>query len=110
MSDPVSVALIAAAGALSVAYINTFVSESYKRFRDGTVLAASLSGELSAYEEAWPMLSKILESLIAATEIEKPDLSSFRPIERPKDVVYEKSIEKLGITANMRRPSLWQVP
>jgi hypothetical protein len=97
MSDPVLVALIAAVVALSVAYINTFVSESYRRFRDGTALAASLSGELAAYEEAWPILSKMLESVVAASAVEKPDLSFLRPFERPKDVVYEKSIEKLGL-------------
>ncbi len=97
MSDTVIVALIAGMVALAVAFINSFLSESYKRFRDGTTLAASLAGELSAYEDAWPMLSEVLKSLIGATENGKPDLGRLRPIERPKDVVYEKSIDKLGL-------------
>ena len=97
MSDTLIVALIAGVVTLVVAFINTFVSESYKRFRDGTTVAASLAGELAAYEEAWPILSEMLNSVAGATEHEKPNLESLRPIERPKDVVYEKSIDKLGL-------------
>ena len=97
MSDTLIVALIAGAVAISVAFINTFLSESYKRFRDGTTLAASLAGELAAYEEAWPILSEVLNSIANAAETQKPNLEQLRPIERPRDVVYEKSIEKLGL-------------
>ena len=97
MSDTLIVALLAGAVALAVAFINTFLSESYKRFRDGTTLAASLAGELAAYEEAWPILSEMLNSIVSATETGKPNLEQLRPIERPRDVVYEKSIEKLGL-------------
>lgn len=97
MSDPVVVALVAGVVALTVAYINTFVSESYKRFRDGSTVAASLCGELAAYEEAWPILSSRLDILIEACKTAKPPLDTLRPIERPKDLVYEKSIDKLGL-------------
>jgi hypothetical protein len=97
MSETLSVALIAGFVTLVVAFINTFVSESYKRFRDGTTVAASLAGELAAYEEAWPLISDFLSSIVSATELEKPSLEALRPIERPKDVVYEKSIDKLGL-------------
>ena len=97
MSDPVVVALVAGVVALLVAWINTFVSESYKRFRDGGTIAASLCGELAAYEEAWPILSSRLDSLIEACKAGKPTLDTLRAIERPKDLVYEKSIERLGL-------------
>ena len=99
MSETLVVALIAGAVTLAVAFLNTFLSESYKRFRDGTTVAASLAGELAAYKEAWPILSEMLSSVVSATEIEKPSLEQLRPIERPKDVVYEKSIDKLGLLA-----------
>lgn len=97
MSETLLIALIAGTVALLVASINTFVSESYKRFRDGSTVAASLAGELAAYKEAWPLLSEMLSSIINATEFEKPDLERLRPIERPKDLVYEKSIDRLGL-------------
>ena len=97
MSDTLIVALIAGSVAIAVAFINTLLSESYKRFRDGSTLAASLAGELAAYEEAWPILSDMLNSIVGASEIEKPNLEQLRPVERPRDVVYEKSIDKLGL-------------
>ena len=97
MSDTLIVAIIAGVVAIAVASINTFLSESYKRFRDGTALAASLTGELAAYEEAWPILSDMLISFVGIAESEKPYLEHLRPIERPRDVVYEKSIDKLGL-------------
>ena len=68
MSETLIVALIAGSVTLVVAFINTFVSESYKRFRDGATVAASLAGELAAYEDAWPMLSDFLSSVVSATE------------------------------------------
>lgn len=97
MSETLIVALITGYVMLVVAVINALVSESYKRFRDGTTVAASLAGELASYEDAWPLLSDILNSIVSATELQKPSLEALRPIERPKDVVYEKSIDKLGL-------------
>jgi hypothetical protein len=97
MSDTLIVALIAATVTLVVAFINTVVSESYKRFRDGTIVAASLAGELAAYEEAWPLISEFLDSIVSTMDGERPNLDALRPIDRPKDLVYEKSIEKLGL-------------
>lgn len=97
MSETLIIALIAGTIALLVAFINSFVSEGYKRFRDGTTVAASLAGELAAYADAWPILSKWLNSIVSETEFEKLNLERLRPIERPKDLVYEKSIDKLGL-------------
>jgi hypothetical protein len=48
MPDGVIVALIAGGVTLAVAYINSFLAESYRRFRDGSALAASLAGELGS--------------------------------------------------------------
>ena len=97
MSDSLMVALIAGGVALAVAFVNTFVSESYKRFRDGSTLAASLAGELAAYEDAWPARSDMLKSVASVAAFDKPNLQELRPIERPRDLVYEKSVEKLGL-------------
>lgn len=97
MSDPVIVAFIAGAVAFGVAYINSVLSESYRRFRDRTTLAASLAGELGAYENAWPILTEMLDQLIEGAEADSPALGFLRPMERPKDFIYEKSVERLGL-------------
>jgi hypothetical protein len=39
--------------ALLVAWVTAFLAEDYRRFRDGTSLAAALAGELQAYLEAF---------------------------------------------------------
>jgi hypothetical protein len=97
MKDTLLVAAIAGLFALAVSFINSLVSESYKRFRDGSTLAASLIGELSAYEYAWPMILENLDTMIRGVENGNIDLNALRSYDRPKDLIYEKSIEKLGL-------------
>ena len=64
----VLVALIGAFIALTVAWRTNFVAEDFRRFRDGSALAAALLGELRAYEPALPMLKRTLRSWIAAVD------------------------------------------
>lgn len=93
----VIVAIIAGCVALVVAYVNTILAESYRRFRDGSALAASLAGELGAYETAWPTIKKMLDRLSAIADADPRPASLLRPFERPKDLVYESAIGKLGL-------------
>jgi len=97
MSDGVIVALIAAAVALVVAYVNSFLAESYRRFRDGSALAASLAGELAAYEPAWPMIVNMLNTMIKAVDDKERRAAFLRPFEKPRDFVYEDAVKKLGL-------------
>ena len=97
MADAVLVALIAGVVALSVAYINSFLAESYRRFRDGSTLAASLAGELASYEPAWPILSNALSFLLTSLDTGTRKHTMFRPFAQPRDLVFEDSVAKLGL-------------
>lgn len=97
MPDGVVVAIIAGSVALAVAYVNSFLAESFRRFRDGSALAASLAGELAAYEPAWPMLVLTLDTIINAIDSSTRQPTFLRPIERPRDLVFEDSVGKLGL-------------
>lgn len=97
MPDGVIVALIAGAVAIAVAYVNSFLAESYRRFCDGSALAASLAGELAAYEPAWPMITNMLNAIVKAVDENERRATFLRPIERPRDFVYEDAVKKLGL-------------
>lgn len=93
----IAIALIAGAVALTVAYVNSFLAESYRRFCDGSALAASLAGELAAYEPAWPIIVNMLETSISEIDSKARKPTFLRPIERPRDFVYEDAVKKLGL-------------
>lgn len=93
----VLVALIGAFIALTVAWRTNFVAEDFRRFRDGSALAAALLGELRAYEPALPMLKRTLRSWIAAVDNRTSAALTFRPFEVPVDPVFTSGIEKLGL-------------
>ena len=97
MSDVVIVALIAGTVAILVAYFNSFLAESYRRFRDGSALATSLAGELAAYEPAWPTIFTMLDEIIKSIDSQTRQASYSRTFERPKDLVYEDAVKKLGL-------------
>lgn len=97
MADGVAIALIAGSGALVIAYVNSFVAESYRRFRDGSTLAASLAGELGAYAPAWPILTELLDSIIATIDAGERKSIVLRPFERPVDLIFEDAVGKLGL-------------
>lgn len=90
-------ALIAALVALVVFYLNNFVAEEFKRFREGSVLAAGLAGELASYRDAYPILRNFCEKapgMINGGDREKMNL---RAIEMPKDRVFDSAVGKLGM-------------
>lgn len=93
----IAVALIAGVVALVVAYLNGILAESYKRFRDGSALAAGLAGELASYLPAWPLLKASLDSIVGAIESGQRRTVCLRPFERPRDLVFEESVSKLGL-------------
>ena len=97
MSDPLLAAIIAASAALIVAFLNSIVAEVFRRNRDRKALAAAIAGELASYEPALPLIRQILHATISALDTKTRDLVSFRPFEKPKDVVFEKAVEKLGL-------------
>ncbi|MGJ7508890.1 hypothetical protein [Variovorax sp. GT1P44] len=97
MSDGMATAVIAGCVALTVAYLTQFVSESYKRHREGSAIAAAIAGELGSYQPAWPMLADMLRSWLDLVQRGNRAAIAFRPFERPKDMVIDEVIDKLGL-------------
>ena len=97
MSDPILTAIIAASATLIVAFLNSIVAESFKRHKDRVAIAAAMAGELASYAPAFPIIQQALSSTIQAAENGKRETLNFRPFEKPKDFVFEKAVEKLGL-------------
>ncbi len=97
MAGTIAAAVIALLGALIVGYSTQFVAEDFKRFRDGSALAAGLAGELASYEFALPMLRSGLVQISGEISAGRRAAVVFRPIERPTDLYFEKVVEKLGL-------------
>ena len=97
MSDTLSAAIIAASIALIIAFVNSIVAELFRRRKDRMALAASIAGELASYAPAWPLIRQMLLTTISAIEAGTRNAVSFRPFEKPRDFVFEKAVEKLGL-------------
>jgi hypothetical protein len=97
MSDPLLAAIIAASAALVVAFLNSIVAEVFRRRQDRRALAAAIAGELASYEPALPQIRQILQDAIHALDSKNREAINFRPFDKPKDFVFEKAVEKLGL-------------
>jgi len=63
----VAAALIALLGIIIAGFLSTIVAEDYRRFRDGSGLAAALAGELASYMLAAEIMLPIMDGLQRAT-------------------------------------------
>ncbi|MFM0202206.1 hypothetical protein PQR53_20310 [Paraburkholderia fungorum] len=94
MAD-LNAALIAFAGVLVGGYLNNFLAEDYKRFRDGQALAGALAGELESHGEHIPDITKNLpklkERLDAGIWVVLPEW----PV--PSSPVFEANTDKIGL-------------
>lgn len=97
MSESLLAAIIAASVALTVALLNSIGAELYRRHKDRKALAAAIAGELASYEPALPLIQEILRATIQAIETGNRNTVSFRSFDKPKDFVFEKAVEKLGL-------------
>lgn len=82
--------------ALLAAWVTAFLAEDYRRFREGTSLAAALAGELQAYleefERGTPTLQEIRKHLANGVP-----LKYIPPFKRPNDPVYDSGVARLGL-------------
>lgn len=88
-------ALIAFIGVLVGGYVNNFLAEDYRRFRDGSALAGALVGELASHMFAFPDLQKMLTNQIR--DISEGRRPPFRHFEPPNDPIFESGVGKLGL-------------
>lgn len=101
MADGIGSAVVAVFSAVCLGYATQFVAEDFRRFRDGSALAASLAGELSSYKPALPILRDILHSWLGLIAAGKRTELMLRPFERPVDVVFDQSVGKLGLLGSV---------
>jgi hypothetical protein len=97
MAGSVLAAIIAVFGAVCLGYVNSFIAEDFRRFRDGSALAAGLAGELASYAPAIPILRDMLQSLVRAIDAGKRSEIRLRSFDRPVDLVFEQGVGKLGL-------------
>jgi hypothetical protein len=97
MSAGIAAALIAACVALIAMYCTQFLAENYRRFKEGSAIAAGLAGELSSYKEAAPLLKKFFDDSLEMIQTGKKDQLLFRSLEKPVDRYYEEVVGKIGL-------------
>jgi len=90
--DSITPAIIAVSGVLIVGYISNFVSEDFRRFRDGSALAAALVGELSSHISAVPAIRQKIE--LQLKNLNRAVIRNFDP---PDDPIFDNGVEKLGL-------------
>lgn len=95
MIGPMEAAVITASGAIIAVLLTQFVAEAYRRFRDGSALAAGLAGELMAYKDAFPILEAALKEW--STLQSGHEGLALRPMERPVDLYYKEAVGKIGV-------------
>lgn len=93
----ISAAIIAAAATLITAFITQFLSERYRRFNEASAVAAGISGELSSYGEAVPLLRISLHTMSENIKLGRKDSVKFRSFEKPVDRFYDAVVGKLGM-------------
>jgi hypothetical protein len=89
-------ALISFFGALAGSYLNNFVAEDYRRFRDGTALAGALAGELAAHQSALPLLSAAMAEWLEQGQAGHR-IQCLREMPMPTDPVFDNNAAKLGL-------------
>lgn len=97
MADSIVTGLIAAAVTLVVAFLTQFIAERYRRFHDGSALAAGIVGELSAYKGGPETLQKRLKQWIQVSKEGKQATLKFRLIDKPVDLFFDASVGKIGV-------------
>lgn len=88
-------ALIAAGAAIVIGYLTSFAAESYRRFKDGSSIAAALAGELNSYLQGLSRAKAAITSLIDIAEGDAP-----KTLPTPKeqaDTVFNAAAERLGL-------------
>ncbi|WP_080413942.1 hypothetical protein [Burkholderia ubonensis] len=66
MADAYSTALVGLLGVMVGGYLNNFLAEDYRRFRDSQALAGALAGELESHGDAASEIRKSLQVIIDA--------------------------------------------
>ncbi|KQP43514.1 hypothetical protein [Pseudorhodoferax sp. Leaf274] len=97
MSDGIISAFIAASAAVFGVILTQVLGEKYRRFKEGSSVAAGILGELSSYEQAWPLVQAMLRGLDDAVSAGARERFSMRFGERAKDLYFDEVVSKIGL-------------
>ena len=90
-------AILGAAVTLLGAYLTNFLADAYKRFYEGSSIAAGLAGELSSYIEPVGMLRQALPRFIDMIDNNIRSQMTLRAFDMPKDPFFDSIVGKLGL-------------
>lgn len=96
MSDFVTAA-VAFCGVVAGGYLNNFIGEDYRRFRDAQALAGAVAGELSAHLATRPQLAQELQGLIDALKSGGDVVTHDKQYKSPNCPIYEANIGRIGL-------------
>jgi len=74
-----------------------FIAEDFKRFRNGSTVAAGLAGELGSYADPQARLVTVISKMQQAIAAGNRKQLVFRSIETPKDRIFEANVANLGL-------------
>lgn len=94
MAD-INTALIALGGVLVGGYVNSFLAEDFRRFRDSQALAGALAGELDSHGAAVsalrPALNEMLALVKSGVKFPMPEWP------QPSSPIFDASVERIGL-------------
>lgn len=91
----IGAAIIAASGALAVAYASNFLAEQYRRHLDSTSWASALAGELESHASAFYLLKAGLRGMEMTARQRKPLPLHGMPM--PTDPIFDSAPAKVGV-------------
>ena len=74
-----------------------FIAEDFRRFRNGSTVAAGLAGELGSYAEPQAQLVSIITTMLRVIDEGNRKHLPFRGIDTPKDRLFEANVANLGL-------------
>lgn len=90
-------AMIAGAVAVLGIYLTQFLAERYRRFHDGSAVAAGLLGELNAYRANYNAMQGSLGTWIAMAQNGRRESIKIRGVDDVEDLFFEQAVPKLGL-------------
>jgi hypothetical protein len=91
----INVALVGLLGVMAGGFVNNFLAEDYRRFRDGQALAGALAGELESHGEAFPMIKDGLERMMPVALSDEGLKLTEWPI--PPSPLFDENASKIGL-------------
>jgi hypothetical protein len=88
-------ALLAFVAVLAGGYLNNFLAEDFRRFRDSQALAGAFAGELESHGAATPYLRPRLHAMLLLVKEDKP--LALHEMPKPTSPVFDANVERVGL-------------